>query len=219
MGTKSNALLIAAALGVGGMAEARADDIGLYVGVQAGYGSAVFTQDRTAVAGGGSSWSNDLGGSGFVAGGFAGYGKSFGQVYAGAEAGYEYGDIESNLSDQSNYFKKIALNETFNLSLRPGYWIASQTLIYGRVGWAMSRFTVSQDIPGQNALPKTDEWIGGIVAGLGIEQGVTKSVALRLDYRHTFYTDEPTNTNTAGTRTDRFGIDSDVMAVGILYRF
>jgi opacity protein-like surface antigen len=95
--------------------------------------------------------------------------------------------------------------------------LTPQTLAYGRVGWARSKFTVTQQQNGD--MPRTDEWIDGIVVGFGLEQDIAQSIGLRLDYRHTFYADEPTNANNAGTRTDSYEIESDVVTVGVLYKF
>lgn len=211
--------LVTALLCVGAAAEVKAEDTGLYVGLQAGYGAATFEQNRTSTAGGASSWSSDLGGNGFVGGLFGGYGRTFGSFYLGGEGTVEYGKIEGNFSDQANYNRTISLEETYSLSMRPGYFLTPQTLAYGRVGWAASKFKVSQDATGAAPMPQTDEWVNGIVAGFGLEQEVAKSLALRLDYRHTFYYEEPTNSNTAGTRTDKYSIDSDIISVGVLYKF
>lgn len=196
---------------------AQADDTGFYLGAQAGYGSAVFDQTRTTTNGATTWGPQNLGGDGFVGGVFGGYGRAFGSFYLGGEGSFEVGKIESNFSDSTGYSRSVSLNETINLSVRPGYLITPQTLAYGRVGWARSKFKVSQQQNGD--LPSTDEWIDGVVVGLGVEQEVTKTIGLRIDYRHTFYTDEPTNTNTAGTRTDKYDIDSNVVTVGVLYKF
>lgn len=191
---------------------------GAYIGVQAGYEDYHATDTFTgagALAGTTVTGSGDL--SGAVGGLYAGYGETFGKFYLGTEL---TGDLSS--SDKSESASGITSdmkhNYSYGVSVRPGYVVGDNLLLYSRLGWIASNFKQSYSglLTGG-----TNVTANGIDTGLGAEYVISSNITARLDWTYASY--QKVNVteivNGANLGTDAISPSSNTFRVGIAYNF
>ncbi len=156
---------------------------------------------------------------------FAGYGGIFRNQF------YMAGEINGNLSStESKGFNheyvhlsfsdtSLKIKNSIGISVLPGYQFAPATLFYGRLG--LTNSTISQqtsDISLANFSKRTN----GFRYGLGIQQGVTDRLAVRMDYSRVDYKKVDTGTfDPVGnvTKTTRLTPVQQLVEFGLVFNF
>ncbi len=159
---------------------------------------------------------------------FAGYGLNINQLYVGAEAFFAFSNYKSNnvgnsvteqflqLNNQTyhinnNWEINSTLNNQYGLDIRPGILIKPEMLVYGRVGFARTKVSLSSNLQGTTVyiasgsksdndftlLSTINTYKTGLHVGGGFEYHLNAKYAIRLDYTHATYS----NINTTGTLT------------------
>lgn len=197
---------------------------GFYAGAQGGdnrFGSALDAVQRQAEAPSVTSLQTDFGGRGTDFGVFAGYGHTFGPLYAGLE-------IEDDADTSGWYHQKepggrdysVEGRTDFGASLRLGYATRYGALVYLRAGRARARFHTTY-VKGSNSKAWVDrnDTRTGDRFGIGIEAPLWKSTFVRLDYSATRY--EPIAFTTTQSLADelRFTNWQYLARIGIGVRF
>lgn len=178
---------------------------GPYAGLTAGYGWTDLDANFTA---GGVTASDDADINGWQGGLLGGYGFQFGQGYdyvwngyVGLELAYEWSG-----ADDSVFGVGIDKDDIFSVTLRPGLSWGDTALGYGIVGYSRTQFKAAGD----------DDWVDGLVLGLGAEVGGFGPVKTRLEYVHTWYDDQDFSSGPASLSTDAH---DNAVKVGAIYRF
>lgn len=140
-----------------------------------------------------------------IGNGVLGYGFSFHHIYLGAE-GYVTADSHKTTSASSTAIGPgiipVTLLNTTNsrlndwdggVDLRPGVVLGSCTLLYARIGAAFNRikFNSTSTIAGigvtDNLVNTASKSVTGLRVGGGLEQMLTRHLAIRADYIYTDY--------------------------------
>lgn len=128
---------------------------------------------------------------------FAGYGLIFcEQFYAGVEASVSYYSKAAIFYPLDPHFfqlgSAVRLTEDYGyqVAFQPGFFATPNTLIYGRVGYTNDRYknTFATDIGVVS--PKlfvAQQWVPNPVYGIGINQGITEHIGIRIDYNYKPY--------------------------------
>ncbi len=128
----------------------------------------------------------DFGDTGFTFGGLAGYNFQTGSFVYGAEIDAELAQQQWDHFRQPNgrvfSVEKVA---SLGASVRAGYAVSSNALVYGRVGVVGSLFDT--DFSNSGFSGSQEQWRTGLRFGGGIEVPVSDSIAVRLDYTFTDY--------------------------------
>lgn len=148
---------------------------------------------------------------------FLGYGHFFGNTnfYWAGEIFFNWAQRKNTLNNQE-YFREPETdadselftttntlrlqNSEFGLDFRPGYLFDTNTMVYGRIGVAFNKVknTISSNFtffdnnpPGpiydNSASISQSKQKAALRLGLGLEQMVTKNVAVTADYIYTYY--------------------------------
>jgi opacity protein-like surface antigen len=192
-----------------------ADFRGPYVGVTGGLGALTTSNSgdrsppRTLVA--------DRAGSGQLAGLYAGYAVTLGHLYAAAEAGTDFGNVDWNIKrDPDRRLYSVTEDRTLSASLLGGYILPRNVLVYGRVGLAETRFAnVYRGEDGGNVVrPDVDR--SGLRLGAGVATPLSARTMLRVEYGWTRYGQYPVD---YGSGVDLFSNADGVARVGVSLRF
>ncbi len=178
---------------------------GPYAGATAGYGwsdvDATFTAPGVSI-------SDDADVNGWQGGLLGGYGFQFGQGYdyvwngyMGIEASYEFSN-----ADDSLFGTGIDKDDIISVSLRPGLTWGDTALGYGIIGYSRTQFKSGGD----------DDWVGGLVLGVGTEVGGFGPIKTRIEYVYTDYEDSNFSSGVNNLSADAH--DNAVKAAAI-YRF
>lgn len=170
-----------------------------------------------------------------------GYGRQWGNVYLGLDAGIDL--AAANGSRTSTAFYQTAPTITYTTSL--SYGVDWQANVLARLGWAQDRWlayvsggfvlagisldtsftdTLSAGARGQSS---TDETKLGLAVGLGGEYAIDESWSVRADYRFTDYGSMSTSPRITNPSFAALGNDlensvsmhSHAVSVGLSYRF
>ena len=187
---------------------ARGEDFtGPYLGGTVGYGWGNFDADATI---GGVTTSNDADIDGFQGGLLGGYGFQFEPGFAaplwngymGLEGGYEWSNADGN-----SFATGIEKDETMLVTLRPGLTWGDMALGYGIVGYSRTQFEAGNQ----------DEWLDGLVLGLGTEIGTFGPLKTRVEYVYTNYEDK--DYNLGGANNLAFDGYENALKLAAVYRF
>ena len=138
----------------------------------------------------------------------AGYGRQFGNLYAGMEA--ELGDAPTvaSLAYEGATVLKMSSNWQFAARARAGMALAPNTLAYVAGGWSVAGGTAEVNA---GACPQSSHaQFSGPQIGLGIDAMFSETLGGRIEYLQTFYAPQASGlvTPTAG-----------VTRAGLLYHF
>lgn len=198
---------------------------GLYAGASAGHATLANELTGTHNDGGSTpgtfSFSGDFADSGFSGGFFAGYGRSWGQLYVGLEADAEasnFGWGHVRVAGQGGGGRDFAAEKRagYGGSLRLGYVFGNGSLLYGRVGAVRTRFNT---VYSKGAIDRSDR-LDGVRFGLGAEIPASENAFVRMDYSYTHY-DDPVDFVTPTNRVDdmRFEYRETLARLGLGFRF
>ncbi len=197
----------------------RSDFSGAYWGLQAGHGAIAShtTGDRQPegtppVI---SQLNADFGDTGFTVGGLAGYNLQWGNMVVG-------GEFDADAARQQWNHVRTPGGRTFSVeklaslggSLRAGYVLGGQVLLYGRFGVVGSLFDTRY---ATGMVSVADEsWQAGWRAGFGMEVPLTQATAVRFDYTYTDYGKHklPTSNGVETYRTRE-----SLFRLGAIFRF
>ena len=115
-----------------------------------------------------------------VSGGvFAGYNRKLSaKILVGTEAGFTMAVDDENHRGIS----KVDPEYSFDLSLRSGYFIKTNTMVYVRGGYENTRALIYGAGPAQQF--KDRDNFGGWSAGSGVEHVIRRDMSVRLEYRY-----------------------------------
>ena len=178
---------------------------GFYVGLGVGPQSANFSQDASinqppspfnAFQNFSVIDKSKLAGRGLFGSLFGGFGRRFcmqgfvaNSLYLAAELN---GDLSSTQFESSNSefihanFSKttMKIENTYGISLLPGYYFGCNTLFYARLGYLRSHFTVDTT---DTSLANVSTGLDGFRCGLGIKQNLTPKFAFRMEWSRSSY--------------------------------
>jgi outer membrane immunogenic protein len=159
---------------------------GPYVGVQAGLDNYEIQAEDVFVDG---DEFDGISGNGIEGGIFAGYDYSLGNTFVGVEVSADLSDAKAIFSNGTDELR-ISAEETYGASARFGAMLNGSTALYGRAGWANTKFKVAFD--GESESDRDD----ALVLGAGIETRVGAG-SLRVEYIRADYADEVKNNRVA----------------------
>lgn len=117
------------------------------------------------------------------------------------------------LSDTDTFSQKVS--GSFNVSLRPGYYVTDNTMIYGRVGYSWTKFNTTYTDSLSTVSLNNSKTRGGWAVGGGIEVNLTGQLGLRGDYVYTRYSNF-TMTNSVN-QSATFKPSTNSLTVGLVY--
>lgn len=138
----------------------------------------------------------------------AGYGRQFGNLYAGVEAELSDAPSLASLTYEGGTALKLSSNWQFAARARAGMALTPNTLAYVAGGWSVAGGTAEANAC---AGPQSSHaQFGGPQIGLGIDAMFTPTLGGRIEYLQTFYAPQASGlvTPTAG-----------VTRAGLLYHF
>lgn len=189
---------------------------GFYVGGQVGYDSYRIREGYTE---GDLTASTVLNATGWVGGGFIGYGQYVtdmfyigGEIYgngSGAEVKSSFGD-----DSEASAYHKVQVNANYGVALIPGVRLNDTSLGYLRLGWNWANIKVtnnanSNDGDYHNSNTHT---ANGFDLGIGIETLVYDNWSVRTEYNHTWFS----NYSAAEAR---YNVSDNQFLAGIVYHF
>lgn len=125
-----------------------------------------------------------LSGNGIVGGVYAGYDMPLGtNLFAGVEVNASLSGAKSTYDDGVDV-ARVKARETYGASARLGYMLNDSTALYGRAGWANTKFKAS--LNGVSAGSDHDD---ALVLGAGVETRLGAATSLRLEYNRVDYSD------------------------------
>jgi outer membrane immunogenic protein len=173
---------------------------GPYVGVQAGW-----QQDRQTLNAGTTSTSNNT--SGFAYGAQIGYDFRLGDA---AVLGVEV-DITGTTGSTSFTGFDINAGRTISSTLRAGYLLDPQGLLYVRGGYRNARFTID-NTTGNDVSSNRDGW----TIGAGYERYITPNISGRLEYNYTGLGNDALPSTNVSRSVD---YQRHAITAGVNYRF
>lgn len=133
---------------------------------------------------------------------FGGYSWNYRNFMLGGEI---FGSISSAEGKDSvvtnSYNSKISVGSSFGASVLPGYKMPTGQLLYGRLGYISTDFTVKDSSTGGSNT--THQWQGGFNVGLGFEIPLTKGFSTRMEYDYIKYGTFNNNGTTGSQNTPR----------------
>ena len=151
-----------------------------------------------------------------IVGGFL-YGSSwqFGNWVLGTDSAYNFGDLETGLNITGvNGSATAEVEWSSSTSVRAGYLVRPNTMLYGSVGVAFASIDVSGTLITGGS---DDDTAVGVVFGGGIETMMGNRWFARVEYLHTDYGKE--GFSEVGGGKFNVDLDSDVVRGAIGYRF
>lgn len=199
---------------------------GLYAGASLGHATLANELTGTHNDGGSTpgtfSFSGDFADAGFTGGFFAGYGRTWGQLYVGLEAdaeasnfGWEHVRVSGATGSGGRDFA-AEKRGGYGGGVRIGYVLANGSLLYGQAGAVRTRFNT---VYSKGAIDRSDR-LDGTRYGLGAEIPASENAFVRMDYSYTHY-DDPVDFVTPTTRVDdmRFEYRESLARLGLGFRF
>ena len=214
---------------------------GAYVGGELGYDYSKITYEnflfKFPTSHGPSTLSGDahFAATGFVGGGFVGYGQSLpNHLYLGAEL-FANGVTSSTSNeavydhfhaigryDGNGYNNTVSVKNNVGISILPGIQIHQNVLFYGRLGYSQAHISGNENIVFYSeplGLPESriphpfSSSPNGFHYGLGIETALVKQFSLRAELNHTDYQSFKTRLNNAMT------VSTNQAMLSLLYHF
>lgn len=173
---------------------------GPFVGVQAGW-----QQDKQTLVAGNTRTGNNT--SGFAYGGQVGYDFRAGDA---AVVGVEVDLTGTSGSTRFTGFE-IRAGRTISATVRAGYLLDPQGLLYVRGGYRNARFTID-NLVGNDLSQTRDGW----TIGAGYERYLGKNISARVEYNYTGLGSEPQPSTTVARSID-FGRNG--VTAGVNFRF
>lgn len=168
---------------------------------------------------------------GILSGLFIGYGRTLDKhFYLGAEAEFDRTDTEILHNHVNDTLFSIGQDNSFSLAVRPGFVLDNGALLYGRVGWASTKFTDSiqtvdssgTSVDGVTYAVNQDKTLSGFRLGLGTDIPMGNNLFMRMDYAYTNYGSYSTPVyNDVNTllRNDSVDISGGTFKLGVGWNF
>lgn len=125
-----------------------------------------------------------LSANGIVGGVYAGYDLPLGtNLFAGVEVNASLSGAKSTYDDGTDVLR-VKARESYGASARLGYMLNDSTALYGRAGWANTKFKAS--VNGVSAGSDRDD---ALLLGAGVETRIGSNASLRVEYSRVDYSD------------------------------
>lgn len=194
---------------------------GFYAGVQAGYGGLISSTSGPRGSHGGDE--GDMGASGGAAGGFLGWGTTFGNRWYGGievDGGKSSADFSHSKDKSDSRTFSVEQNSSWGVSLRGGRVLANGALLYGHVGPVWTKFhTYYQTNDAVANAANQDDRLRGKRAGIGVDVPAGEHLFWRMDYSYTKYNAYDVVYDTVPNSTETFNNTGNVFMVGLGWRF
>lgn len=130
-----------------------------------------------------------LSGTGIFGSLFAGYAITRNSFYVASEINGNLSSASFKSSNAEAYHSNVSktrykMNDTFGISVLPGYLLSDNTLFYARAGYSNAQFKITGN---DASLGHSNHRKNGFRYGLGIKQALSQRVALRMDYSRINY--------------------------------
>lgn len=145
--------------------------------------------------------------SDFTYGGFAGYQFDLPRTFFALEGDIFLAETESSRTIEGTRYN-TKRRQIVGLSGLLGFNFDEFIVLYGRLGWANTRFEFSED--GISSKNKKN----GIVYGAGMRYEMLDYLALRFDYRYVQY-----RTLNFADSSRKFDVNDQMVTVGVQYNF
>lgn len=191
------------------------DFAGFYAGPIIGY-SAIGTEN-SGPRDSGSTLTADRAGGGPNGGVLGGFGTLFGRWYVGGEVSADVSDANWKQTREETG-RVYSVNKSWDVgaALRVGYVLPHATLVYARVGPALTRFKNDYQNESNQSF-KTDDTLTAVRYGAGVEVPAGDQWFVRADYTYAKYSDYTVD---YGTGVDSFtGTTDSTFELGLMYRF
>lgn len=153
---------------------------------------------------------------------FVGFEKLYNKWYLAGEANanissvthteYNHEFVHLNFADTF-----IKMQNSFGLSVLPGFQFTPSTLFYGRLGWTNSKI---QQRTGDLSLVNFSVRRDGFRYGVGVKQAITDRVALRMDYSRIAYGSIQTRTNDGAVpKSTQLAPNQQLVEFGVVINF
>ncbi|MXP47417.1 outer membrane beta-barrel protein [Altererythrobacter luteolus] len=185
---------------------------GPYIGVQVGHGSLI--SENSGIRSGGTPIVIDRASGGPLAGLVAGLSARAGRLIFGGELEADISNIDWNIErEPTGRIYSTEHELSFGAAARVGFQLGKAAHVYGRLGFARTRFET--DYATQAASVREINWETGLRAGGGIELGIAARTSLRFDYTHTDYGGFDVEIDAA---SDGFENSENLFRIGVLFR-
>jgi len=190
---------------------------GFYLGGLLSYGAMAIKASEVRFHGGSSK--ANFGGDGFSGGMFGGYGVNYEPWVFGLEIEAQDSDLEWNhvkIKTESRTFS-VKQNEGLGASVRLGYTMLDGSVLYGRIGFIMTRLDTFYKI---NETPldsySEKETLAGLRLAVGLDIPLTEQWFWRIETTYTNY--ESYEPNAAGF-SEKFEPEESLFSFGVGWHF
>ena len=111
-----------------------------------------------------------------------GYDKTFNHLVVGAETDINFGSKDAVHQTGSGYDYRIDPRRSFDATVRAGYLVTPQTLVYARGGYTNDRIRTT--ISDTSTLTVVSQNRGGWLVGGGVERAIMPHLSARIEYRY-----------------------------------
>lgn len=197
-----------------------------YVGVGLGSDTVTYTQDAriTQLGTFDAVDISHLSSTGVLGSLFAGYFSRHNSFYLAGEFNANLSSTEFKSSNAEFLSSSVArtqfkINNSFGISLVPGYQYSPTTLFYGRLGYTSGHLKIRTT---DASLENISSYRNGFRYGLGIANDLSSKLSLRLDYSRIDYSKTHLNTldglsNT--TKVTSIKPQQQLIELGLIYKF
>lgn len=152
-------------------------------------------------------------------GGVVGYGWTWGSLYFGPEAYFDYADISNTLNTPVDDVLSLSLDRKIGTgaNLLAGFTGFDDTvLFYGLLGGGATNFSGKIEVDQAGSL-SGDIWYPVLSAGAGLDWAVSDSVMVRVQAKHTFYYDASELIFPSST-SQSYDLDTTTVSMGLVWR-
>lgn len=167
---------------------------------------------------------NHFAGTGVFGSIFGGYGYTFNRFYLAVEGNANLSTLEydsvnndyTHLQFTKTYFR---IHENEGASLLPGFFLAPNSLLYGRIAYANGRLKI---VEGDPSIQNVNTTRSGIRYGIGLRQAIKPRLSFMLDYSQTNYRHIKSLVsfpNILVTKYTKITPNSAQLGIGLVYNF
>lgn len=130
----------------------------------------------------------------FLGHGFVGYGKTYCNLgYLGVELGNYFPRVSKDINRPGFPFidgsiqNHLTLQNFFTVDFTPGYNFVNRVLVYARIGYSLSRATLTQETVANAINFSANQNLAGLRLGVSADVPLTRHIAFGVSYIYTNY--------------------------------